>query len=165
MKFRWPISHSIKIDASVDKVWEVISAPGNINTCHPFCDDNQVISWGDENAYDILTYYNGRTLERKFFHWEPGKGYKLIIGRKGGRQTTVHWDIEPHADYSLLIITLFMPHSQNLLAIIRWFPYLFFLRPKMKSYLRSVVQGFEYHIRTGKAVSKNQFGSHPWFSP
>ena len=38
--FKWPISSSIKIDASVSNVWEAITAPGNLNDCHPFCEKN-----------------------------------------------------------------------------------------------------------------------------
>lgn len=38
------------------------------------------------------------------------------------------------------------------------------IQPALHSYLDAVLKGFEWFITTGKPVSKNQFGSHKWFS-
>ena len=166
--FKWPISSSINIDASVSDVWDAITTPGNLNDCHPFCEKNTVVNWSEETSKDIILYYNGRELERNFFDWEIEEGYKLMIGRPGGRQTEVHWEINPIAisgkEKSVLRITLLVPHLQNTSVLIRWAPHFFYIRPKMKKYLDSVLQGFEYFIKTGKPVVRNQFGSHSWFS-
>ncbi len=45
-----------------------------------------------------------------------------------------------------------------------WIVTLLYIRPLLKKYLYSVVNGFEYYLQTGKPVSKNHFGAHPWFS-
>lgn len=167
--FKWPIYSSILIDAPISSVWDAISKPGNLNKCHPFCKENTVVTWSEEKSVDLIQYYNGRELERIFFLWDEGKGYKLMIGRRGGRQTEVHWEIESveceGKEKSLLKITLYLPHLQNIPVLLRWLPHFFYTQPKMKRYLNSVVRGFEYFITTGESVDRNQFGSHPWFSP
>ena len=68
--FKWPISSSINIDASVSDIWDAITSPGNLNDCHPFCKKNTVVDWSEDNSKDIILYYNGRELERNFFEWE-----------------------------------------------------------------------------------------------
>lgn len=164
--FKWPIYSSILIDAPISSVWDAISKPGNLNNCHPFCKENTVVTWSEEKSVDLIQYYNGRELERFFFSWDEGKGYKLMISRRGGRQTEVHWEIEAvEKEKSILKITLYLPHLNNTPVILRWLPHFLYIKPKMKKYLNSVVRGFEYYITTGKPVEKNQFGSHPWFSP
>ncbi|MHA1910310.1 MAG: hypothetical protein ACTSYA_01330, partial [Candidatus Kariarchaeaceae archaeon] len=84
-------------------------------------------------------------------------------------QTEVHWEISPieklGKEMSVLRITLFVPHLQNTSVLLRWMPHFFYVRLRMKKYLDSVLQGFEYFIKTGKPVERNQFGSHSWFSP
>ncbi|MHA1911346.1 MAG: hypothetical protein ACTSYA_06595, partial [Candidatus Kariarchaeaceae archaeon] len=82
--FKWPISSSISINASVSNVWKAITKPGNLNNCHPFCKENVVVNWSEANSKDIILYYNGREFERNFFDWQEGTGYKLMIGRLGG---------------------------------------------------------------------------------
>ncbi|MHA2104966.1 MAG: hypothetical protein ACW981_16175 [Candidatus Hodarchaeales archaeon] len=94
-----------------------------------------------------------------------------MIGRRGGKKRTeVHWEInqlEESVDKkrTVLLITLKIPNFQNIPVIFRWIPHYFYLRPKMKKYLDSVVKGFHYYITTGEPVRRNQFGSHSWFSP
>ena len=169
-KFRWPIIRSIIIDASVTKTWEVISQPGILNLCHPFCDENIVKKWSGKDSKDIIIYYNDLEFERNFFEWEIEKGYKLMISEKEGRKTEAHWEIKKLEEVSegekaLLSISLKMPHLQRIPTIFRWIPHFLYIKPKMKEYLNSVLKGFEYYITTGKPVERNQFGSHSWFSP
>ena len=164
-KFRWPISSSILIDAPVSKVWEGISAPGNLNNSHPFCSENTVVIWSAEKSVDKILYFSDMVLERDFFAWEEEKGYKLMIGRKDGRKTEVHWEIEPvEKEKSTLRITLYVSHLQKTHILLRWLPHFLHVRPKMKRYLDSVLRGFEHYITTGRPVQRNQFGSHAWFS-
>ena len=123
------------------------------------------MTWSAEKSVDIILYYTGKVLEREFFAWEEERGYKSMIGRKGGRKTEVHWEIDPvEEEKSTLRITLFVPHLQNTPVLIRWLPHFLHVRPKMKRYLDSVLKGFEFCITSGKPVQRNQFGSHPWFS-
>jgi hypothetical protein len=104
-------------------------------------------------------------MHREFVSWIDGVGYDLVIGREGGGKSYVSWRISGQGgDSSSLRITIF-PHAlQNLPVAIRWVPHLVVLRPALRSYLESVVKGFEWFITTRRPVRKNQFGPHKWFS-
>ena len=170
IKFRWMICSSIIIDATVAVVWEIISQPGNLNLCHPFCKENIVKKWPGKDSADIIIYYSGLEFERNFFEWKIEKEYKLMIGERGKKKTEVHWEIEKFKEVGegrkvSLSISLKIPYLQQIPVMFRWIPHFLYLKPKMKKYLNSVLRGFEYYITTGKPVKRNQFGSHSWFSP
>ena len=59
------------------KIWKMISEPGNLNLCHPFCKSNVVEKWNGVGAIDYIEYYNGLSLKRLFTGWK----YELIIGK------------------------------------------------------------------------------------
>lgn len=164
-KFKWPISVSQNIEASPQDVWSVISSPGNLEDCHPFCEKNPVHKWPGVGSIDTIYYYSGWVLDREFVNWIDGEGYDLYIGRKGGGKSYVSWRIkEEHKNISRLSITIY-PHAlQELPVFVRLIPYTVYIRPTLHSYLESVVRGFEWFLRTGNPVRKNQFGSHKWFS-
>ena len=46
-----PVSCSIDLDFDCEKVWQIISEPGNLNKTHPFCKSNKVVNW-DKNKHD-----------------------------------------------------------------------------------------------------------------
>jgi hypothetical protein len=163
--FKWPIAASRTIEASSDEVWSVISSPGNLEDCHPFCESNPVDQWPGVGSRDTIHYYSGWVLQREFSNWIDGVGYDLVIGREGGRKTFVSWRIGTEEEgLSRLTITLYPQILQNIPVVVRWIPHVVYIRPMLQTYLDSVVKGFEWFITSGKAVKKNQFGSHPWFS-
>ena len=57
--FRWPVAVTRPIAASAEQVWEAISAPGNLEPCHPFCKTNTTERWPGEGSVDRLEYLNG----------------------------------------------------------------------------------------------------------
>ena len=163
-KFKWPVSVSQVINAPPEKIWTVISQPGNLQDCHPFCERNTVFEWPGVGAKDVIYYYSGWILHREFVHWMDGIGYDLVIGRENGRKSYVSWRITREPDQAKLNITIY-PHAvQRIPVAIRWIPHVAILYPGLHCYLRSVLKGFEWFIPTGKPVIKNQFGSHRWFS-
>ena len=85
MKKRKSVSYSKDLEFPIDKVWSVISAPQNLENCHPFCKTNSTIEWYDQH-HDVLQYLNGRKFYREFLIWTPMKGYELIIGEKSDRE-------------------------------------------------------------------------------
>ncbi|MCH2082949.1 MAG: hypothetical protein MK226_11210 [Saprospiraceae bacterium] len=158
----------VKVNASSEEVWKVISMPGNLNYCHPFCKSNQVEKWGGIGAIDFIEYYNGLHLKRIFKEWNEGKGYELIIGNGKQASAKVKWEIKPiNEGESYLVIRIniipsiaLKPYPKILRGIISKL----YLMPNMRSYLSSVVNGFKYYIETGKEVKVNQFGYNKMFS-
>lgn len=164
-RFKWPVTANKTIAASRQKIWETITSPGNLESCHPFCEKNPVTNWPGVGGRDTIYYYSGWVLHRKFTDWIEGIGYDLTIGREGGKDSFVSWRItEEMENLSNLQITIF-PHAlQKIPAAFRWAPHLLYIRPALQSYLESVVKGFDWFITTGTPVTKDQFGSHKWFS-
>ena len=114
----------------------------------------------------MIRYYSGLTYYREFFAWEEGKGYDLMIGRKGRLNYKVLWRVEPCGENeSTLTITVFYPQVKGSKKLISWVPVLFYFRPLMRKYLDSVVGGYRYFIATGEPVPRNHFGALLPFSP
>ena len=163
--FKWPIQRVQPLQVPADEVWQIISLPGNLEFCHPFCAANPVQNWPGEGSRDEVHYLSGWVYVRRFCRWIDGVGYDLEIGREGGGQSFVSWRIKPLGEHnSQLAITVY-PHAlQNLPAAVRWLPHIIYLAPHLKSYLSSVSKGFEWFITQGDPVPKDHFGPHPWFS-
>lgn len=164
--FKWPVAVERSITATLGDVWSVISSPGNLELCHPFCRRNPVESWSGVGSRDAIEYHSGWLFERRFTGWIDGVGYDLEIGRKGGRRSAVAWRIREVEDgTSVLGITIYPVGLQHLPVVIRWLPHLITMRPMLRTYLDSVLRGFDHYITTGQPVTRNQFGPHRWFSP
>ena len=165
-EFKWPVTVFREIPAPAARVWEVISRPGNLELCHPFCEKNPVIKWPGPGSRDKIHYLSGWVMQRHFVKWIEGIGYDLEIGRQGGSQSFVSWRIKSiQENRSLLSISVYPHILQNLPVLIRWKPYLFYIKPQLKRYLLSVTSGFEWYIIHNEPVPRNHFGYHPWFSP
>ena len=112
-----------------------------------------------------MHYLNGIVYRREFRSWREGEGYDLEIFHKTRKTAGVTWRITPISDESCqLSITVYPAAVERMSVLVRWAAYLFVIRPKMRSYLDSVVRGFKWYIEKGEAVPRNQFGPHPWFS-
>ena len=161
---RLSVSHSIDFDINANQLWELISAEENLNASHPFCKTNEAIEWGEGKFSDRLVYLNNRTYIRKFQTWEEGKGYTLLIGEENGPQTFVEWVIQNLGDKSKLTITVYPFILAKLPKVLAFLPHKLWVQPRMKSYLKSVLMGFNHYATTGEIVPRNHFGKHPWFS-
>lgn len=82
-----PIHYKIRINAPSEKVWDIISSPGNLEYCHPFCESNPVDKWPGKESIDYVNYYNGLKYIRKFTDWKTGIGYELLIGKTNGKKS------------------------------------------------------------------------------
>jgi hypothetical protein len=163
--FKWPVAVAQTIAAPAENVWAAISMPGNLGLCHPLCERNPVQLWPGAGSRDEVHYLSGLVFERRFSRWIDGVGYDLEIGRPGGRSSFVAWRISPgHHQECTLRIAVYPHVLQNVPLVIRWLPHVVRLRPMLRSYLSSVVRGFEWYTTRGEPVPRNQFGSHPWFS-
>lgn len=164
-QFRWPVHVTGTINAPAADVWAAISAPGNLERCHPFCAANPVQAWPGPGSRDEVHYLNGTVYERRFTSWIDGVGYDLDIGAPGGKTSFVSWRITPIDERRSTLKISVCPHLlQRVPVALRWLPHLLSVRPRLQAYLSSVVRGFAWYVEKGEPVSRNQFGTHPWFS-
>jgi len=159
---------SVDIDINSNMVWDVISSPGILKKCHPFCKDNVVLNWCGVGSEDVIHYYNGLTLNRYCTKWESGKGFELLIGNNTYATAKVTWKITPlNSNRSNLSIHIEVFSDIALkkfyLPLRILIKYLYFL-PNMKKYIQSVVLGVKYYIESNASVKKNQFGYNKMFS-
>ena len=158
-----PVSYSINLKFDKQTVWSIISKPGNLNYFHPFCKSNKVICWESNKHEDVLEYLNGIVLHREFYKWDEGEGYALNIGRKNGRKSKVIWSISG-GKITKLNITVY-PHVLSRYNKVKYIlAYILFIRPGLKKYLKSVLNGVKWHLENEKTTPRNQFGRHKWFS-
>ena len=163
--YKWPIAVSRQIKAPSIKVWDVISMPGNLELCHPFCESNTVKAWPGPDSIDEIHYLSGWRMQRHFCNWIEGVGYDLNIGRKGGKTSFVSWRIKSIDETnSILRIAIYPGIFQDIPVPIRWIPHFMYIKPKLRTYLESVTKGFAWYLTRGEPVPRNQFGSHAWFS-
>ncbi len=163
--FKWPVAAAQPIAAPAEKVWDVISMPGNLELCHPFCKGNPVHVWPGPDSRDEVHYLSGWIYERRFLRWFEGTGYDLEIGRRDGGTSFVSWRISPVDEQNCTLKVTVFPHTlQNIPVAVRWLPHILRLRPMLSSYLMSVGRGFEWYVTRGEPVPRDQFGKHPWFS-
>jgi hypothetical protein len=154
------------IPASTQTVWEAISAPGGLESCHPFVERNPVEQWPGVGARDVIYYYSGLTYYREFYAWEEWLGYDLMIGKAGNLNSKVSWRIESCGESeSSLTITVYPFNISGWKKMVYWLPFLVYLRPLMSKYLDSVVGGYKYFITTGQPVPRDHFGALKPFSP
>ena len=164
-KFSPPITVTQAFDLTTDALWELVSAPGNLNDAHPFCKTNEALTWNGNEHVDRLVYLNGRTYVRRFQTWSPGEGYTLLIGAENGPQSFVEWTIKPlETGGSSLSITVHPYLLANWPKPLALPLYRLWIVPRMRRYLRSVLGGFAHVATTGEPVPRNRFGRHPWFS-
>ena len=163
-KKTWKAEYAMKINSSSASIWEIITKPKNLELVHPFCDSNELINWPGVGSKDILIYHSGLKYIREFLTWDKGKGYSLLIGEKNKDRSYVVWKIFKKGNDNYLKITVYPYFLKHYPKFISFLPYYFLIIPKLTEYLKSVIQGIDWHLKTGKKIEKNQFGKHPWFS-
>lgn len=161
---RRPIAVTREISSPAADVWAAISEPGNLETSHPFCERNPVFEWPGPESRDEVHYLNGRVFERRFNGWIDGVGYDLTIVENGRDTAAVSWRIDPvSSDTASLTISVRPRPLDHVPIPIRWIVSMR-VRSALRTYLSSVVRGFEWFVTRGEPVVRDQFGRHPWFS-
>ena len=162
------VSRSLQIEVDNDVLWGIISSPGNLNYCHPYCKENNVEKWQGIDSRDSITYYNGLTLNREFIDWNEKKGYELNIGKRKLAAANVLWEINAiNNNASTLSISIKLYSDVILFKYLKVFRNMityFFLKPKMSAYINAVLRGFKHYAETTEPVQKNQFGYNSIFS-
>ena len=103
-------------------------------------------------------------MTRKFVFWEKNFGYDLFINEIGFESSFVSWRINRYNENSKITISVF-PYLYNKgNKKLNWIPFKIFIQPMLKKYLSSVTDGLKYYLENDKKITKNQFGTHRWFS-
>ena len=162
---RHSVSQSLVIPVAKPDLWQEISRAGSLNDTHPFCRSNKAIAWSIDDHKDELVYLSGLTFVRQFVTWNEGEGYQLIIGDKGGPQSFVRWEIESlSSTEAKLTITVYPYILAKLGKVLSFLPFQIYIKPRLSTYLKSVLRGHSHYLTTGEPVPRNHWGSHPWFS-
>ena len=155
-----------EVAVSAEKVWDIISRPGNLTLWHPFMEKHTAESWNGIGSKDHLTYYSGFKYDREVTEWIDSVGYTLKVTENGKRESTAIWRIRPIDEtHCILRITGAVPFIKKLPFPIRWALLKFKMKPVFSQYLFQILEGFAYYAETGKQTKRNQFGPHPIFSP
>lgn len=160
-----PISATVEVAASAGDVWAAISPPGNLINIHPFCERNEISVWDGARSRDHVYYYSGVHYQREFCDWFDGVGYDLVLGPAEARTALVRWRIDERDGGSEFSITAVALLRDDVPAAQREHYAEHMIRRPLPSYLDSVVRGTAYFAETGTPVTKNQFGTHPIYSP
>lgn len=164
MKYKQSIQVVKEINATEDELWDVISQPGHLELTHPFSKSHSVTSWPGVESNDVLIYLSGLRYERYFTDWSEGNGYTLQIGGREGKKSKVIWEISSEENKTFLSITIYPHFLANTPRFFSFLPYELLIRPKLTSYLNSVLGGIDYYLVKKESVPKNHFGTHKWFS-
>lgn len=117
-----------------------IAKPGGLTDWHPFMEKHITNSW-------------------------DGIGYDLRVTENGKRPNRAIWRITPvDENKCILRITGEVDFIKKLPLPIRWTLLKFKLKPLYTQYLFQILEGFAHYAETGKRVTRDQFGPHPFFS-
>ena len=161
---QWPISFEQEISASSSKLWEIISKPGHLEQFHPYCKKHEAVKWPGIDSQDFLTYLNGKIYKREILEWNVKQSFSLVIGEIDGPKSFVKWQFKDNRMNSKVKITVY-PH-----LLIKWpkfisyIPYILYIKPQLKNYLKAVLHGLKHHAEKEKIIEENIQTKHPWFT-
>jgi len=161
----WTVSRTAVVAQPQSHLWEVISTPGYLERCHPFCARNTVATWPGADARDLIVYRSGLELHRHITEWREGHGYALDIGPKGRSNYQVRWQlgtVDEARSAITISLTPYLPSSQTEEDFHA--AYMRKMRRANTTYLESVVAGIRHVAETGEPVRPDQFGAHPVYS-
>ncbi len=159
-----PVRVTRLIRAPAHEVWTAIATPGYLERVHPFCERNPVTSWPGADAHDEVHYRSGWVYHRHFTDWLDGVGYDLDIGTAGEPTSRVGWRIEPRDGAACSLTIAVWPRRLTGIPVLGSLAYLLVLRPMLRRYLMSMVQGVQWFLVHREPVAEDQFGAHARFS-
>ena len=162
----WPISVSMDIPVSAEKVWNQMTTPGNAVLWHPFVKEHISESWNGIGSRDKVIYNSGANYEREVVRWVDGTGFDMKVTQNGKNEILVIWRVARLDDNNCnLKFSAHVTFIEKLPFPIRWALHKFKIKPLFSTYLKLSMQGFSFHASTGERVKRNQFGPHSLFSP
>jgi Polyketide cyclase / dehydrase and lipid transport len=165
-EFGQSVSGSRCINAPVTRVWDVLSAPGQLSKYHPYCESNRVMGWPGVGSRDGVRYYSGLYFERDFVGWREGRGYDVQVGPPPRKSCLVTWDVGTKDADSCEIIIVVRPILESRLDddIKRRFVTAHFGNGIL-IYLEDLLRGLDQFVTTGREVRRKQYGPHPIYAP
>ena len=154
-----------EINAPASRAWQVISEPGNLKDCHPFCANTEVEKWPGLGSRDSITYYSGIHYHRNFVNWLEGTGYDIELGDSPNQTARVLWRIDPKSEDMCQISIEAFPFVRKSLDQEKKKKYLDRLfGDVLQHYLECVCKGICFFSETNTPVTKDQFGKNPLYS-
>jgi len=166
IKYRsqWPVSFEQEIYCSLPKIWEIISKPGHLEQFHPYCKKNEAIKWPGTGSQDLLTYRNGNIYKRDIVEWVDNESFSLIIGEVGKPKSFVKWEFKDNKKKIKVKITVYPHLLLNWNKFSSYLPYKYYIKPKLRIYLKAVLCGLKSYAESGVKVQRNMAARHSWFS-
>ena len=79
-------------------------------------------------------------------------------------QSKVVWKINSQENKTYLKISVYPYFLRDYPKFISFIPYKFFIKPKLTSYLKSVLDGINFYMVNKIPDQRNMTGRHTWFS-
>lgn len=160
------IKGEIVINENSKKLWKIITEPGHLKQFHPFCKKHEHVKWQGVGDKDAPQLYSGKITYREIVKWEEGIGFQIKMNNGDGNSISVDFfvaeDFGGSVKFGIEIKT--DSYRKTPRPIWKWFAKKKLL-PSYEIYLHSILNGLKYFAETGIRVERNQFGSHPKFSP
>jgi ornithine lipid ester-linked acyl 2-hydroxylase len=166
-KFRdcFVISAIIKIDASQEKLWSIITEPGHLEKIHPFCESHMKARWDGVGCVDEAKFYSGTLVNREVVAWNEGASFQIKMINNEGHDTRVTFEIENVDEETYFKITIKTDAYRKGINLTWLFWVYLLLIPSYKKYFNSICKGLKFYSEKGQGVSRNQFGYHKIYSP
>lgn len=165
-KFDERIVAESEVAAPAERVWAQISAPAAIRMWHPFVQENIAESWNGIGSKDKVTYCNDMKFDREVVNWLEGIGYDLKVTENGKNELLTVWRVTPISDKNCTFkVTTHVKFIEKFPFPIRWALLTWKIKPMFSQYFGLSMPGFVHYAETREPVTRNQFGSHPMFSP
>ena len=161
---QWPISFEQEINATSSKLWEIISKPGHLEQFHPYCKKHEAVKWPGIDSQDFLTYLNGKIYKREILEWNVKQSFSLVIGEIDGPKSFVKWQFRDNRMNSKVKITVYPYLLIKWPKFISYIPYILYIKPQLKNYLKAVLHGLKHHAEKEKIIEENIQAKHPWFT-
>ena len=162
-KLQRSVTLSINIGVLKSEVWDVISEPSHLEKFHPYCKKNDIIKWPGIGSKDRLTYLNMKDYIRDFIEWDEKNGFSLMIGQINSPKSYVRWELNEKNKNTIVKISIYPNLLTKWPKIISYLPYKFYIEPKLKVYLKAVLEGLKHYVLSGKKIKRKDVPYHSWF--
>ena len=145
----------IEIDASPERVWEVLADFGGVSNWAPTITESRSLTEANEGvgAERTCDHVKMGTLEERIVDWEEGERYAYIV-TKGlpmpmkslkNDWSTASANGATRVDLKMVFETKFGPLGRMMEAML--------LRRMMRKEMAITLAGLKYHVETGKTVT------------